>query len=60
MFLNARCGRVQLRAEAYNLANTPHFANPIMNVSAPDFGQSVATLPGAFGRQLNLGVRLMF
>ena len=51
---------LELRAEAYNLANTPHFANPIMNVSAPDFGQSVATLPGAFGRQLNLGVRLMF
>ena len=51
---------LELRAEAYNIANTPHFANPIMNVNAPDFGSIVSTLPGALGRQLNLGVRLMF
>jgi hypothetical protein len=51
---------LELRAEVYNIANTPHFANPVMNVSAPDFGQSVSTLPGALGRQLNLGARLMF
>ena len=51
---------MEFRAEVYNIANTPHFANPVMDISAPNFGQSVSTLPGAFGRQLDLGVRLMF
>jgi hypothetical protein len=54
---------IELRAEAYNLANTPHFANPITNVSAADFGQFVSTIPvfpGASGRVLNLAARITF
>ncbi len=53
----------ELRGEAYNLTNSPHFANPVTNVSAADFGQSLSTIGtynGAFGRQINLGLRLMF
>ena len=50
----------ELRGEAYNLTNSPHFMNPVTNVSAADFGQSVSTYNGAFGRQVNLGLRLMF
>lgn len=50
---------VQLRGEAYNLFNTPHFAPAMGNVGLPDFGSQVATLTG-FGRQINLGFRFMF
>jgi hypothetical protein len=50
----------ELRGEAYNLSNTPHFTSPITNVSAPDFGQRVSTLNGSFGRQVNLALRVLF
>ena len=52
--------RIELRAEAYNLTNSPRFLNPVTNISAADFGQSIGTMNGAFGRQINLGLRLMF
>jgi hypothetical protein len=51
---------LEFRAEAYKLTNTPHFANPIMNINAPDFGNSVSTFAGQFGRQLDLAMRVMF
>jgi hypothetical protein len=51
---------LQLRGEAYNLTNSAHFALPVSNVSSPDFGQQVSTLNGAFGRQVNLALRIMF
>ena len=51
---------IELRGEAYNLTNSPRFINPVTNISAADFGQSVSTMNGAFGRQINLGLRLMF
>ena len=50
---------VQLRGEAFNLTNTPHFAPAVGNVNSPLFGQQVSTLTG-FGRQVNLGFRFMF
>jgi hypothetical protein len=52
--------RVEFRAEAYNLANTPHFANPIANVNSANFGQSVASLPFAPERRLQFGARFIF
>lgn len=52
--------KLELRAEAYNLTNTPHFASPVSNINSPDFGQVVSTVNGAFGRQFNLGIRALF
>ena len=51
---------LQLRGEAYNLTNSAHFAMPVANVSNPDFGQQVSTVNGAFGRRINLALRIMF
>jgi hypothetical protein len=51
---------LQLRGEAFNLTNSTRFAAPVTNISSPEFGQSVATVNGAFGRQVNLGLRVMF
>jgi hypothetical protein len=41
---------LELRGEAYNLSNTPHFANPVTNINSPAFGQTVSTVNGRFGR----------
>jgi len=52
---------MELRGEAYNLTNTPHFSSPVTNISSPNFGQTVSTLQGgSFGRQVNLALRLGF
>jgi hypothetical protein len=51
---------VQLRGEAYNLTNTAQFAMPVTNINSPDFGQTVSTVNGSFGRQINLGLRVTF
>lgn len=51
---------LQLRGEAYNLTNTPRFYAPVTNISSPDFGQQVSTVNGAFGRQINLALRVMW
>jgi hypothetical protein len=51
---------LQLRGEAYNVFNHTQFAAPVTNLSSPNFGQSVATVNGAYGRQINLGVRALF
>jgi hypothetical protein len=54
----------QFRLEALNVTNTPHFANPGTNISAPQsFGRVTATTnPGREydERYLRLGVRLTF
>jgi len=52
--------KLEFRAEAYNITNSPHFANPITNVNAANFGQSVSTLPYAPERRLQLALRLVF
>jgi hypothetical protein len=51
---------LQLRGEAYNLTNTPRFMNPVTNINSPDFGQTVTSINGAFGRQVNVAARLIF
>jgi hypothetical protein len=54
---------VQLRGEAFNLANDTRFSQPVSNVSLADFGQQTSTVPGAYnnwGRQINVALRLMF
>jgi len=52
--------RLEFRAEAYNLTNSPHFANPIANVSDANFGQSNSTLPYEPERRLQVAVRILF
>lgn len=51
---------VQLRGEAYNLTNSTFFARPVTNLSSPDFGQQVSTVNGAFGREVQVALRIMF
>jgi hypothetical protein len=53
----------QIRIEALNLTNTPHFANPGTNVNAIDFGRITFTAnPGREydERNVRLGVRVIF
>jgi hypothetical protein len=51
---------LELRGEAYNLTNTPHYANPVTNISSPQFGRITSMTTGAFGRQLNVAARILF
>lgn len=48
----------QLRAEAYNLSNTPQFDEPQRNLSSPAFGKITNTLND--GRVFQFGIRLLF
>jgi len=50
----------QLRGEAYNLTNSQHVYSPVTNINSPDFGQTVTMEPGAFGRQVNIALRITF
>jgi hypothetical protein len=52
--------KLEFRAEAYNITNSAHFANPIANVNSANFGQSISTLPYDPERRLQLGLRLVF
>lgn len=55
---------LQIRGEAYNLANTVNAYNPVTNVSLPSFGliNSIApeAIPGAFGREVKFGATVQF
>jgi hypothetical protein len=52
--------RLEFRAEAYNIANSTHFASPVTNVNSSAFGQSLATIPGAGPRTLQFALKLVF
>ena len=49
-------GSLELRAEWFNLSNTPHFNNPSANISASNFLVVTAAQPDQ--QQLRLGLRL--
>lgn len=54
---------LQARAEAFDISNTPPFANPNGNANSGNFGRITATQPaGAFGRsrEFRFGLRLGF
>jgi hypothetical protein len=50
----------ELRAEAYNVTNNTNLANPVSSLANLDAGRSTRTVNGAFGRQFQLGLRLLF
>jgi len=55
--------KLQFRAEAFNVTNTPHFANPNGNVNSSNFGKVLATDSAyALGRsrEIRFGLRLTF
>jgi hypothetical protein len=57
--------RIEFRAEMFNIFNTPEFANPQANLTAPaTFGQSLSTIlaAGGFGssRQIQFGLKYLF
>lgn len=51
--------KLEVRGQAYNLTNTPHFGNPNADLSQGNFGVITTTVPFSY-RQLELGVRLTF
>ena len=51
--------KAQLRVQAYNLTNTPHFANPNSAIDGGNFGAVTGTQPFSY-RQVELGFRLTF
>jgi len=57
--------RVEFRAEIFNIFNTPQFANPSGNISAPaSFGKTLSTITTSSGfatnRQMQFALRYMF
>ncbi|MCU1263484.1 MAG: hypothetical protein JWO80_6369, partial [Bryobacterales bacterium] len=54
--------KLDFRAEAYNLANSPHFGSPVRDVNSANFGQYTRTLDnlGLGARTLQFGLRLVF
>ncbi len=51
--------RLEARVQAYNLTNTPHFANPNSDINGSNFGLITSTQPCSY-RQVELGLRLSF
>jgi hypothetical protein len=52
--------RLDFRAEAFNLMNTPAFSFPGATVGTPAFGVISATLPGTDARQVQFALKLSF
>jgi hypothetical protein len=55
---------IELRADAFNITNTPHFANPGRDFGTPTFGQVTGTLGtdqgGTGPRLVRFGARVTF
>ena len=51
---------LQLRAESFNLTNTPNFAEPNTNLGSPTFGEITSTAIGSNPRLLQFALRLSF
>ncbi len=49
---------MQIRGEAFNITNTPEFANPDTNLQSPTFGAITSQLNSP--RQIQVGLRLSF
>jgi len=51
---------LQFRAEAFNLANTPHFWLPVTAMSSIQFGQITSTQVAQLPRVLQFALKLKF
>ena len=51
---------LQFRAEAFNLTNTPNFAEPNITLGSPTFGEITSTAPFSNPRLLQFALRLSF
>jgi hypothetical protein len=51
---------LQFRAEAYNISNTPSFAQPNYTLGAPGFGSVTSVLPQTTPRQIQFALKLLF
>jgi hypothetical protein len=51
---------LQFRAEAYNITNTPSFAQPNYTLGAPGFGSVTSALPQTTPRQIQFALKLLF
>ena len=51
--------RVQVRAEVYNVTNTPNFAPPGSALGTPTFGR-ISSIGNSIARQMQFAVRLLF
>jgi hypothetical protein len=52
--------RLDLRAEAYNLANSANFGIPAVNITSANFGRAWTTAPGLGARTVQFALRLIF
>ena len=52
--------RLELRGEAYNIANAAHLALPVTNVNSAFFGQSTSTTFGLGPRTFQFALRFLF
>jgi hypothetical protein len=52
--------RLDFRAEAFNLMNTPAFSFPGATVGTAQFGVISSTLPGTDARQIQFALKLYF
>jgi hypothetical protein len=53
--------KFEIRGEAYNLANSPHYNNPQTNMNAGGFGDLVSLNQiNSLSRQFNLALRVLF
>ena len=50
----------ELRAEFFNVTNTPHFAMPDMAVQDPGFGQITSTIASPPSREIQFALKLSF
>jgi hypothetical protein len=50
---------LQLRAEVYNLTNTPNFANPNSQLGNPAFG-TISSTGNSIPRQMQFAAKLIF
>jgi len=59
----------ELRGEAYDLTNTPHYLSPVTNINSPAFGQTLPTNMigmtgingnGFYNRQITVALRVTF
>jgi len=58
-FVLKESANLEYRAEFFNLFNHPQFANPISDITSPNFGQIISTKPDS-QRQIQMVLRLNF